>query len=250
MSSLALQASLHRSLLASAHWLWGTVAGSLSTVPIDPLGPIEQNPDEIRDTACRLVSPDLVCSPPEPPRPANPPNLGWLEAIVRVIALVLLVAVVGGLVLLIVRALRGARPRRRRRRRGDDPPADTVEAIGPATTVDRSREPRDWRAEAGEHRRAGRHREALRCRYRALVGDLARRGVIDEIPGRTSGEERAQMDSVAHPGAPPFRLAADLFDAAWFGELAVHDRHLDAMEEFERQVLEAVIVIDTGAVRR
>ena len=62
---------------------------------------------------------------------------------------------------------------------------------------------------------ARRFRDAIRCRYRALVGDLARRGMIDEIPGRTSGEERVQMAAAA-PGeldrsVEPVVLTGSLF---------------------------------------
>ena len=56
----------------------------------------------------------------------------------------------------------------------------------PATaSVGRTAE--DWRAEADAHERAGEWRRALRCRYRALVAELADRGIVDEVPGRTAG---------------------------------------------------------------
>jgi hypothetical protein len=84
--------------------------------------------------------------------------------------------------------------------------------------IDRSREPSDWRTEADEHARHGRFRDALRCRYRALVGDLARRGLLDEIPGRTTGEERGQLRTTAPVAAPEFTDATDLFDRAWYGD--------------------------------
>lgn len=87
--------------------------------------------------------------------------------------------------------------------------------------IDRSREPRGWRDEADSHSAAGRYRDALRCRYRALVGDLARRGLLDEIPGRTTGEERRELYASAPNALPAFREAADLFDAAWYGWIPV-----------------------------
>ena len=69
----------------------------------------------------------------------------------------------------------------------------------------------DWRGEAAAHEAAGRWRDALRCRYRALVADLAARGLVDEIPGRTSGEYRAEVESAE------FGEATDLFERAWYG---------------------------------
>ncbi|TPW16540.1 MAG: hypothetical protein FD127_23 [Acidimicrobiaceae bacterium] len=215
-------------------------------VPDDPFGPIDDDPDQIRDAACRLVSPDRVCSPPEPPRPVQPRNLDWLESLVKIVMLALLVAIVLALVWLIVRSVAGRRPRlrRKRRRAADDADDDTETSIdssfGRATAIDASHDPDAWRSEADEHRRSGRFRDALRCRYRALVGDLARDGVIDEIPGRTTGEERSQMESVEPVAAAPFGSAADLFDAAWYGELVVADTDLDTMEHLERTVLASV----------
>jgi hypothetical protein len=105
--------------------------------------------------------------------------------------------------------------------------------------IDRSREPTDWRAESAQHAAAGRWRDALRCRYRALVGDLARRGLLDEIPGRTTGEERRQLQQVAPAASPQFTAATDLFDRAWYGaEPTGPDEH-DRFCELEGSVLEA-----------
>lgn len=223
--------------------MWRAGAVDLAA-PDDPFDPVDHDPDQIREAACRLVSSDSSCAP-EPPRNVAPPNLGWLETVIRFAVLALIAALGVALVYLIVRAVMNRQhpARRRRRRRGADA-VDTDEstqlAAGRATAVDHRRQPLDWRREADEHRRSGRFREALRCRYRALVGELARGGVIDEIPGRTSGEERHQMDRVVPSASGPFRQAADLFDSAWFGELEVGDADVDAMERFERDVLDAV----------
>lgn len=213
----------------------------VGAAPDDPFGPVDHDPDRIRENACRLLSPDLVCAPPSS-TPRRPPNLGWLDVVFRALVLVAIVALAVGLVYLIVRVLMSHSPRRPRRRRrrqaaiqGDD---DTEREIGPVRSNDPRRHPREWRAEADEHRRAGRYRDALRCRYRALVGDLARAGVIDEIPGRTTGEERAQMGATV-AAAAPFRRAADLFDDAWFGDAVVDDADVQAMEVLEHEVIAA-----------
>lgn len=119
------------------------------------------------------------------------------------IAWAILALAVAGIVMLVVRRVR----------RG---PVVKLEAR--TVVIDRSREPSDWRTEAEEHARHGRFRDALRCRYRALVGDLARRGLLDEIPGRTTGEERGQLRTTAPVAAPEFTDAIDLFDRAWYGD--------------------------------
>ena len=75
----------------------------------------------------------------------------------------------------------------------------------------------DWRADAARHEAEGRWREALRCRYRSLIADLAARNVVAEVPGRTSGEYRREV-VVAIPGvAADFGAATDLFERAWYG---------------------------------
>jgi hypothetical protein len=82
----------------------------------------------------------------------------------------------------------------------------------------RGRSAVDWRAEAARHEREGRWRDALRCRYRALVADLAGRGVVDEVPGRTAGEYRAEMQVRAPSVAAEFAGATALFEDAWYGD--------------------------------
>jgi hypothetical protein len=59
----------------------------------------------------------------------------------------------------------------------------------------------------------------LRCRYRALVADLATRGLVDEIPGRTTGEYRRELASSLPSALDEFSGATDLFERAWYGEV-------------------------------
>lgn len=75
----------------------------------------------------------------------------------------------------------------------------------------------DWRADADAAERKGEWRQALRFRYRALVSDLAARGLVDEVPGRTTGEYRAEMARNAPAAAPGFGAASELFELAWYG---------------------------------
>ncbi len=206
----------------------------------DPLEPIDQDPDVVREEACRLVSRDQsVCAPPDTGPPASGSSVSgadvnWLGTLLW---LVLIVAVLTVLVYLVrYLAERSGRGRvKKKRDSGDVDELDQVEQA--AVAVDRSREPTHWRVEAEEHRRAGRYREAMRCRYRALVGDLARRGLIDEIPGRTTGEERTQLRQVQPDAGGPFTSAADLFDGVWYGHHAVDASDDDRFQSFERDVL-------------
>jgi Domain of unknown function (DUF4129) len=79
------------------------------------------------------------------------------------------------------------------------------------------RPPADWRAEAEAHERAGRWRQAVRCRYRALVAELAARGLVDEVPGRTAGEYRREVGRSLPDAATDFAGATELFELAWYG---------------------------------
>ena len=207
--------------------------------PDDPLGPVDQDPDAVREEACKLVSKDTsVCSAPKPPKPPKVADGGGFDlSIVSLLLWVLLIAAVVGLVYMLVRwaATKSGRSAARRKSVADDDDGDIVERD--AVAVDHSREPVNWRAEAEQHRLAGRYRDALRCRYRALVGDLARRGLIDEIPGRTTGEERSQLGLATPAASSPFNSAADLFDGAWYGHLDVGVADDDHFQALERDVL-------------
>lgn len=79
------------------------------------------------------------------------------------------------------------------------------------------RSAREWRAEAEAHERAGEWKLALRARYRSLVADLASRGLVDEIPGRTAGEYRAEVAETVPGVASEFAGATELFERAWYG---------------------------------
>ena len=206
----------------------------------DPLEPIDQDPDVVREEACRLVSRDQsVCAPPDTSPPPSGSggsaiNANWVGALLWVVLITALLAMLVYLVrYLIERSGRGRA--KKKRDAADTGELDQVEQA--AVAIDRSREPTNWRDEAEEHRRAGRYREAMRCRYRALVGDLARRGLIDEIPGRTTGEERTQLRHVQPDAGSPFTSAADLFDGAWYGHHVVDSADDDRFQSFENDVL-------------
>jgi hypothetical protein len=215
--------------------LWLRIA---TAPPDDPFGTVDQDPDEIRDEACRLVASDRVCSPPKPPKSFDPPaGLGWIGTVLQWLVWIVFFALVVALVVLLVRAAMGlgGRGRRRRRRRTDDEPE--AEMLG-GVRIDTSREPADWRRDADAHRAAGRFRDAVRCRYRALVGDLARAALIDEIPGRTTGEERVQLADVAPPASEPFDRVAGLFDDTWYGDRTATDADVAEVERLEHEVLQ------------
>ena len=84
-------------------------------------------------------------------------------------------------------------------------------------TVERSRRPDEWDAEAERLEGEGEWKAALRCRFRALVGTLVAQGHVDDVPGRTTGEYRAEV-AAALPGVDrAFAGATLIFEAAWYG---------------------------------
>jgi len=210
--------------------------------PRDPFPPVDQDPDAVRVEACKLVVRDPATCVTTPRTTVPKPQSGgggggvnfsflstflWILLVVAVIAVVVLAARRAG--------VGGGSKRKGRGDDGDDTDDEVIEEG--AVFVDRSREPGDWRHQADEHRRAGRYRESLRCRYRALVGDLARRGFIDEIPGRTTGEHRRQVREATPTVSGPFDAAAELFDDAWYGHSDVGERDDDRFRELEQTVL-------------
>lgn len=88
------------------------------------------------------------------------------------------------------------------------------------------RSPAEWEAEASAHERAGRWREALRCRYRLVIARLAERGLVEELPGRTTGEYLKEATS-ADPGlGPDLRTITTAFERVWYGNRPVDESDL------------------------
>jgi Domain of unknown function (DUF4129) len=154
----------------------------------------------------------------------------FLEAVIGVgeqnlVGTVAVVALLGVILVLVARFLRGVRR---------DPGQDLALALAPG------RSPREWQAEAEEHERAGRWREALRCRYRLLLARLAVRGLIEEVPGRTSGEYLVEAIDALPDAAADLRAVTVAFERAWYGNQAV-----DAAQV--RTAAQAVDRIEAGA---
>jgi hypothetical protein len=89
--------------------------------------------------------------------------------------------------------------------------------VAAAVPGGRRRAAAEWRAEAEAQERAGAWREAVRSRYRALVADLASRGLVEEVPGRTAGEYRREVGRALPEAATDFAGATELFEVAWYG---------------------------------
>lgn len=75
----------------------------------------------------------------------------------------------------------------------------------------------DWRDRARDYEAQGDYRNALRCRYRAVVADLVDRKVLYPTPGRTAGEHRFDVSEKKPVAAPEFDEVSDLFEETWYG---------------------------------
>jgi len=84
-------------------------------------------------------------------------------------------------------------------------------------SVERSRSADDWDAEAERLEQAEEWKLALRCRFRALITALVAHGHVDDIPGRTAGEYRSEVDGALPEIAPAFAAATAIFEDAWYG---------------------------------
>jgi hypothetical protein len=101
----------------------------------------------------------------------------------------------------------------------------------------------EWQAEADDHAAAGRWRDAIRCRYAALVTTLVEAGTIADVPGRTVGELDREVAVAAPTLASGVRRAGATFEEVWYG-------HADAGPEGLEVVASAVDDVARALGRR
>ena len=102
-----------------------------------------------------------------------------------------------------------------------------------------------WLDEAAACVADGRWRDALRCRYRALLAELAAAGLVEEVAGRTSGEYLAAVEADVPGAAEAFLAVTRRFEAAWYGHVPTSAQDLEAFEGAASTVSE-----DAGIRRR
>jgi hypothetical protein len=154
-------------------------------------------------------------------------DAGHGDGAATALAVVLLLVALGAAVLLILRS--GVRSGRRRR--PDAGVSVSTEVLGLS--------PAGWRAEADRLRAAGQHRDALRCLHRALIAELAARRLLEEVPGRTSGEYARRLSAVLPAARHEMAQATDAFERCWYGRAPVVDDDLDRFEVEARRVIDA-----------
>ena len=200
----------------------------------EQLPPPTASPEEIRRTAEEVLSRPEFAQPPETiferiARVIQEAIADALNALFSggrsgVVAWTIVAVVAIVVTIVAVRVIRSVR---------GNPVADDDDVRIVAST---RRPATDWDREAAEHAAAGRWRDALRCRYRALVARLAALGAVDEIPGRTAGEYRLDLRRSRPDAAEPFGEATEMFERVWYGH-----RDTDASEEERFRELAAAV---------
>lgn len=110
---------------------------------------------------------------------------------------------------------------------------------GDVTVADEvGRSPTDWLAQAQRHEREGRLREAVRARYRGLVAALSAMGIVEEMPGRTTGEYLDEVRRQAPGAASPFVAVIRAFEEAWYGDADLTAGDLQGVRDAEAAVME------------
>jgi hypothetical protein len=99
------------------------------------------------------------------------------------------------------------------------------------------RSAQEWRTQADGHEARGEWKDALRARYRALVGELIARRVLRDLPGRTTGEFRAEVAIAVPQVAAAFGEATDLFERAWYGHRSTGPAECERFRSLADQVL-------------
>jgi hypothetical protein len=143
-----------------------------------------------------------------------------------VIASILVIGSLVGIGFLVVRFLRTrGRPRR------------AAAVVDVDVIVSQAVDPVSWRVLADEHRRAGRWRDAVRCRYRAVIADLADRRLVIDTPGSTSGELRDAVESARPTVAVSMEEFTGRFDAAWYSDLPLSSEDDDEARRLDDDVM-------------
>ncbi|MEY2570669.1 MAG: hypothetical protein QOE63_1019 [Acidimicrobiaceae bacterium] len=124
-----------------------------------------------------------------------------------VVGYVIWLVIIGFVIYLVVRLIASWERRRR--------PASVDDS--PIVELERRQTAAEWDAGASLLERDGKHREALRARYRELVARLIDDGTIVEQVGRTSGELRLEVIDARPAAAVAFGDATDKFEATWYG---------------------------------
>ena len=112
---------------------------------------------------------------------------------------------------------------------------------GPVIEVEEVRSTDQWATAAEEFEEAGAWKDALRCRYRELVGRLIDRRAISDIPGRTTGELRAELAATAPDADALFDEASWLFEMPWYADAPTGPEESRRFKELAVAILQTTV---------
>lgn len=119
----------------------------------------------------------------------------------------------------------------------------TIERSPGTVMIELTRTPAEWLDEAAALEAAGRWKEGLRCRHRALIAGLVERGAISERPGRTAGEHLREVAESLPGAAAALAAATDLFELAWYGDEPTGPDEAARFEVLANQVLRVPVPV-------
>jgi len=157
---------------------------------------------------------------------------GLLGAVIRVAVVVGAVVVIVVVVRAIVRAL-GSRRRR-------TPEEGLVVVFGEPA------DPAGLAKQAAEAEARRRWKQAALARYRQLVSSLVVAGVLADVPGRTTGEYRAEYLAVHPETSPDFDTATEMFERAYYGDADVDAHACSEMSRLTSLLLAAGGLVTSG----
>jgi hypothetical protein len=108
----------------------------------------------------------------------------------------------------------------------------------------------EWLRDAEEAERAGRWRDGLRCRYRAVLAELAADGVVEAVPGGTAGEYLTEVVRNAPDSAAEFEIVTRAFELAWYGAGDTTRDDVEAFTVHARSAVDAALGRRVGAGSR
>jgi hypothetical protein len=202
------------------------------------LPPLRHDPDGLRDAAADLLSrPPFVDEQPGPvgrllarAGDAIAELLGRLLSLMgggSALGWVIVVVALAVLAVVAWRVSRGATLDRQ------------VPQAGPGQAAHRAV---DWDRDADVAMARGELREAVRCRYAAIVATLIEAGIVEESPGRTVRELDAEVRAAAPFLAAEVAAAGERFDRIWYGGMAAEPEDDRALRGVRHGLLEALAV--------
>lgn len=107
----------------------------------------------------------------------------------------------------------------------------------PVVEINRWYTPKELLADAERFEKEGRWDEALRARYRHVIADLVERRLIENPPGRTTGEYVAEVDHWLPASSAGFATITQTFERVWYGDAPADKSMVDDLRRTGETVL-------------